>query len=127
MNKVINGKRYSTESAHFCGDREYGNHSDLNHLYEVLYQKRTGEFFLFGAGGAKSKYAKAIGANDWYGGEKIIPLTDDEAKKWAEKYLDGEDYENNIITYLLRARNSVLFLIDKENAMKIIEKIRCVM
>ena len=94
MNKVINGKRYSTETAHFCGDHEYGNHGDLDHVYEALYQKRTGEFFLYGAGGAKSKYAKAIGANDWYGGEKIIPLTDDEAKKWAEKYLDNEDYEN---------------------------------
>lgn len=94
MNKVINGKRYSTETAHFCGDREYGNHGDLDHVYEVLYQKRTGEFFLYGAGGARSKYAKATGTNDWYGGEKIIPLTDDEAKKWAEKYLDGEDYEN---------------------------------
>lgn len=94
MNKVINGKRYNPESAHFCGDREYGNYGDLDHVYEALYQKRTGEFFLYGAGGARSKYVKTISANNWSGGEKIIPLTDDEAKAWAEKYLDSEDYEN---------------------------------
>ena len=31
--------------------------------------------------------------NSWSGGERIIPLTDDEAKEWAEEYLDAEDYE----------------------------------
>jgi hypothetical protein len=93
MKKVINGKRYNTESAQFCGDREYGYSGDLDHVYEALFQKRTGEFFLYGSGGARSKYAEEISMNSWSGGEQIIPLSDDEAKKWAEKNLDGEDYE----------------------------------
>jgi hypothetical protein len=93
MKKVINGKRYNTESAQFCGDREYGYPRDFDHVYEALYQKRTGEFFLYGSGGPRSKYAEEISMNSWSGGESIIPLTDDEAKEWAEKYLDGDDYE----------------------------------
>lgn len=93
MKKIINGKRYDTETAQFCGSREYGNHGDFDHIYEALYQKRTGEFFLYGEGGARSKYAEEISMNSWSGGEAITPLSDDEAKEWAEAYLDGEDYE----------------------------------
>lgn len=93
MKKVINGKRYNTESAQFCGSREYGYSGDFDHIYEALYQKRTGEFFLYGEGGANSKYREEISMNSWSGGEAIIPLTDDEAKEWAENYLDGGDYE----------------------------------
>lgn len=93
MKKIINGKRYNTESAEFCGSREYGYPGDLNHVSEELYQKRTGEFFLYGEGGANSKYREEISVNSWSGGEKIIPLTDEEAREWAEEYLDLEDYE----------------------------------
>jgi hypothetical protein len=39
-----------------------------------------------------SKYAKTISSNEWSGGEKIIPCTYDEARKWAEDHLDGDDY-----------------------------------
>lgn len=93
MKKVINGKRYNTESAQYCGSRESGCSGDLDYVYEALYQKRTGEFFLYGEGGARSKYAEEISMNSWSGGEQIIPLTDDEAREWAEKYLGAEDYE----------------------------------
>lgn len=93
MKKVINGKRYNTESAQYCGSHEYGYSGDFDHMYEALYQKRTGEFFLYGNGGPNSKYREEISMNTWSGGEQIIPLTDDEARKWAETNLDGEDYE----------------------------------
>ena len=93
MKKIINGKRYNTESAELCGSREYGYPGDLNYVSEELYQKRTGEFFLHGEGGANSKYREEISMNSWSGGEKIIPLTDEEAREWAEEYLDSEDYE----------------------------------
>lgn len=93
MKKIINGKRYNTESAELCGSREYGYPGDLNYVSEELYQKRTGEFFLHGEGGANSKYREEISMNSWSGGEKIIPLTDEEAREWAEEYLNSEDYE----------------------------------
>lgn len=93
MKKIINGKRYDTETAELCGSREYGYPGDFDHVSEELYQKRTGEFFLHGEGGANSKYREEISMNSWSGGEKIIPLTDDEAREWAEKYLYATDYE----------------------------------
>lgn len=93
MKKVIDGKRYDTETAQLCGEAEYGNRSDFRWAHECLYQKRTGEFFLYGEGGALSAYRKEVSLNQWEGGEKIIPLTEAGARKWAEKNLDGEDYE----------------------------------
>ena len=93
MKKIINGKRYDTETAEFCGSHEYGYPGDFNYVFEELYQKRTGEFFLYGEGGANSKYREEISMNSWSGGERIIPLTEDEAKEWAEEYLDAEEYE----------------------------------
>lgn len=37
-------------------------------------------------------YAESYG-NDSYGGEKIVPISEDEAKEWAERNLDVEEYE----------------------------------
>lgn len=65
----------------------------VHYVHEGLYLKRTGEFFLYGEGGPRSKYAEEISANSWSGGELLIPLTDDEAKEWAERHLSGDDYE----------------------------------
>ena len=93
MKKIIAGKRYDTETAQFCGSREYGSSGNLDHECEALYQKRTGEFFLYGEGGPRSKYAEETSMNSWSGGEQIIPLSDQQAKEWAEANLDGEDYE----------------------------------
>ena len=93
MKKIINGKRYNTESAHFCGDREYGD-TDQDRAYEALFQKRTGEFFLYGVGGAKSKYAKEVSLNNWSDGEDIIPLIEEEAKEWAKTYLNPDEYQD---------------------------------
>lgn len=93
MNKIINGRRYDTDAASMCGSYSYSNRSDFHYFSETLFRKRTGEFFLYGEGGAASKYAEAEGLNSWSGGERIMPLTLDEAQKWAEEYLDGDEYE----------------------------------
>lgn len=93
MKKIINGKRYDTETAKACGWRTYSTPRDFNHLEETLYRKRSGEFFLHGIGGPMTKYAESLGGNSWSGGEKIIPLTIEEAKEWAEEYLTADEYE----------------------------------
>lgn len=59
-----------------------------------MYQKRTGEFFLFGRGGPASKYAQAQKNNGWSNGEKLIPLTWDAAREWAEGHMSAEEYES---------------------------------
>lgn len=93
MKKVINGKMYNTETARLIGswnNRDYGN---FGYCEENLYQKKTGEFFLHGEGGARSKYARKYGSNTWGGGEDITPQTFEQARQWAEEYLTADEYE----------------------------------
>lgn len=94
MKKIINGKRYDTEAAEKVAEA-YSNlaRNDFGYWEEELYRKRTGEFFLYGWGGPASRYSKTAGLNSWSGCEKIRPLTIEEAQKWAEENLDGDDYE----------------------------------
>ena len=93
MKKIINGKRYDTETAEKIGVWDNSRSiSDFDCCEETLYRKRTGEFFIHGGGGARTKYAKEeYGMYGW--GEAIIPLTYDEAREWAETHLDADRYE----------------------------------
>lgn len=93
MKKVIKGKVYDTETAIRVGSWENCQWTDnLCWCNEDLYRKKTGEFFLHGEGGPSSKYAESTGNNGWFGGEKIIPLTYDAARKWAEEHLTASEY-----------------------------------
>jgi hypothetical protein len=95
MKRIIDGKKYDTETAYMVGQWEnMYDVSNFHYYSESLYRKRTGEYFLFGEGGARSQYAETIGQNEWRGGEKIIPLTYDNARKWAEEHLSVEVYES---------------------------------
>lgn len=94
MKKIINGKVYDTDTAKKMASWSDGlSFRDFTHVEEILYQKRTGEFFIHGAGGPASRYAVPTGQNSWSGGEKIIPLTWNSAREWAEEHLDADDYE----------------------------------
>ena len=93
MKKVINGKRYDTDTAKEVGYASFSNPRDFNYWAETLYRKNTGEFFLYGEGGPNSRYAKSEGSNCWSGGEKIMPLSLESAQEWAEKHLDADEYE----------------------------------
>lgn len=93
MRKTINGKKYDTETATLLGERTHSNPRDFNYIHEELYQKRTGEYFLFGEGGAATKYRTWLDSNSWTGGEKITPITEQEAREWVEEYLEADDYE----------------------------------
>lgn len=93
MKKIINNKVYDTDTAKELGMDSYSNPRDFNYWHEVLYQKRTGEFFLYGEGGPMSRYARSIDQNSWSGGQKIMPLSAANARQWAEEHLDADDYE----------------------------------
>lgn len=93
MKKIINGKRYDTNTAKELGYDSYSNRSDFSYWCETLYRKTTGEFFLHGEGGPNSRYAESVGLNSWTGGERIMPMSLEEAQKWAEEHLDGDEYE----------------------------------
>lgn len=93
MKKIIDGKRYDTDTAKELGYDSHGNGGDFSYWCETLYQKRTGEFFLRGEGGAMSRYAEPQGQNTWSGGSRIIPLSVENAKAWAEEHLSADSYE----------------------------------
>lgn len=87
MNKVINGKRYSTDKAECVGEMDNGLlANDFDYYGETLYRKRTGEFFVLAEGGARSSIARSAGSSS-IGGAEIIPLSYDAAEKWAECHL----------------------------------------
>lgn len=93
MKKIINGKKYDTETAALVAGywNGYGR-GDFNFISEELYLKRTGEFFLYAEGGPLTQYCDYSGGNRTYG-EWIIPYSKEEAIEWVEKHCDSETYE----------------------------------
>lgn len=92
MKKIINGKKYDTDTATLYVDRD-NNCTGFSHTYEALYLKKTGEFFLYGHSGPMGKYARAVGDNTVSGGSDIIPLSFEEARQFAERYASVDEYE----------------------------------
>lgn len=94
MKKFVKGKIYDTDTAVKVGYWDNGcAGSDPRNCAETLYRKKTGEYFLHGSGGPRTKYAKSCGDNYWSRDEDIIPLSYDAAQRWAAENLSGEDYE----------------------------------
>ncbi len=94
MKKVISGRVYDTSTARKIGVWSKGCTTNMStYVLEELYQKRTGEFFLYCFGGAFTIYCEREG-NITSEGELIRPLTPRAAREWAEENLDGDEYEN---------------------------------
>ena len=93
MRKVIKNKLYDTETAKRVG-QAFSDYpvSDFHYWEETLFLKKTGEYFLYAKGGAASKYNRQLGQNEWCGDVKIIPITAEQAREWAECNLEVEDY-----------------------------------
>ena len=92
MKKIANGRLYNTETAAFIDEFSFSLPGDFNYVREILYRKKTGEFFLYAAGGANSRYARKIGQHTWAPDETILPLSDEEAMGWMEEHGSADDY-----------------------------------
>ena len=92
MKKIIAGRMYNTDTATCLGVCAHGMPMTFGYYEEGLYQKKSGEYYLVGEGGPMSPYAVRIDANNWSGGSRITPLTEAEARKWAEHNLDADAY-----------------------------------
>ena len=93
MQKIINGRMYNTNTATEIGWRENtANRGDYSYYREYLYRKKTGEFFLYGYGNAASKYCQSDAVGMREPGKKIVPMSEDEAKTWVERYCDVDTY-----------------------------------
>lgn len=90
MHKRINGKSYNTESAKELAVIDSGRlPNDFEYWEETLYVTRAGNFFLHGYGNGNSRYGEWHG-NTGGSGEKIMPLSTEEAVEWAENGLSGD-------------------------------------
>ena len=94
MRKIINGARYDTDTAKKLGHWESGEDCrEFSYYEEFLYRTKAGKYFIHGTGNAASPYAK-ISDDRRRGGEQIIAVSEDAARKWAEEKLDANDYES---------------------------------
>ena len=87
MTKVVNGARYDTDRAHRLARWERDTNDSADHMTETLYRTKAGKFFIHGEGGPNTRYASRSGGS----GEKIVPLTDSDAREWAEIRLDTKE------------------------------------
>lgn len=93
MRKIIHNKVYDTSTARLVAEWENDvGKGDVHWYREQLYQKKTGEYFVWGEGGPGSPYAQHR-YGGWYEDEGIIPVSYDEARQWAEDNLDAAEYE----------------------------------
>lgn len=94
MRKAIDGHRYDSEAAHEVGSWDNGvAHGDLDAVMETLHRTKAWLYFLHGEGGARTRYGRQDGLGGWTAGEAVTPLGPEEARRWAEEHLTGEEYE----------------------------------
>jgi hypothetical protein len=93
MKKVIDGALYNTDTARQIGHAEPSGPDTRNFQYfcETLYQTKSGKYFLHGEGHGNSRYGVWHGNTGGWG-EKIMPMTPEEAREWAEENLDADIY-----------------------------------
>lgn len=94
MRKIIDGKRYDTETATDIASSRYSLESDAHFYEETLYKTKKSAYFLYGRGGAMSKYGEQIGTNTFSGSSVIRPLGPEEAYDWLENTGQTEAIES---------------------------------
>lgn len=92
LKREVNGEIYNTEKGSEQLTEKYCKNEDTSGWQcETLYRRDDGKYFLYGEGGINSPYAAPLGENGKKDGDAIIPLTDDEAKSWAEENLSDSE------------------------------------
>lgn len=88
MKKVIDGKVYNTDTAEEVGSWDNGGFpGDFNRCEEALYKTPKGAYFLYGSGGARSRWGRSVEAgNAMTSGEDIVALSETEAQTWCEEH-----------------------------------------
>lgn len=101
MIKIIDGKRYNTETAEKLCQLASTNDSGSFDWHETyLYRTRLGRFFVAGHGNARSMWAETVSQNTWGSGSGLRAISEDEAlgyleevgaTEYIEKYFDISD------------------------------------
>jgi len=95
MIRIIEGKRYNTETAELIGEFESGNdRSNWRWFGEALYRTPKGAWFTVGSGGPLSPYSRRVGQNELTGAHDMFRvLTVTEVRGWVEAYCAAEVVE----------------------------------
>lgn len=95
MKKIIDGKKYDTDTARKIAsfDNGYGG-GDFNWTRETLYKTRRGNFFLVGEGGPKSEWAERYGTT-YSSGSGLRPISASAALVWLERNGEADIIEEH--------------------------------
>lgn len=96
MKKIIEGKVYNTETAEEIGSFWNGlGGNDFRNLNESLYKTKKGAWFLYGQGGAMTRWSESNGNTTW-GSSGIMVLSEESARRWCETHdIDAETIERH--------------------------------
>ena len=98
MKKHIKNRVYDTNKATELATWHDSPFNYPTYYSEKLYQKKTGEYFLYGRGGPESPYCAYQGNGVWTAGERIIPMTPADASDWARSHLKADQYDDIFVT-----------------------------
>lgn len=92
MIKIVNKKRYNTETAESIAVESKYAVNDFSYWREELFLTASGNYFIYGDGGAASRFSKSDGGTH-YGSSDIIPVSVGNAYRWLERYGFHEEIE----------------------------------
>ena len=84
MMKIINGHKYNTQTSVLIGIYNIWADEGRYSFTEILFYKRTNEFFIYRHGGERDE--KDIDDSYWVIRPEIYPISFQEAKKWTKKH-----------------------------------------
>lgn len=95
MKRIIDGKRYNTETATEVADVSPRGFYRGDFRYEDtrLYRTPKGRWFLAGEGGPMSRWSRSVGLNGYTSGEGIHVVDNDEARALLEQHGETEAIE----------------------------------
>jgi len=79
MKKVIKGRSCDTETAMLIGTKYAGEFGQSDGYEEKLYVTKSKQYFIYGNGGADSKYPQPA----------IELATDEQAKEWEKENINS--------------------------------------
>ena len=92
MIKVIDGKRYNTETAEIVFTHTNGCYADdFRFRRKQLFRAPKGAWFIHHYGGAMTDMAVSVGNNGRGGSEDIEPVSDDDAYGFLEAHSDDSE------------------------------------
>jgi len=99
MKSIINGQRYNTEAPRTVLIGEIVDNgkqtNDFSYWTAGLYRTGQGKYFLAGSGGPMTQFGERYSDGSWGASKKIIPISADHARDWAERYLLQDSVESH--------------------------------